>query len=70
MKRLSDLVNDSDEDCSGESAKVIFISVTELFTVLREWLFGIWTKVNWRLPNIIAAEWPIIILIVCISHIV
>ena len=45
MKSLSDLVNDS-EDCSGEPAKAIFTSVTELLTVfsLREWLFGIWTS--------------------------
>ena len=34
------------ENCSGEPAKAIFISVTELFTVfsLRKWLFGIWTQ--------------------------
>ena len=50
MKRLSDLVN----NCSGEPTKPIFISVTGLFTVFstREWLFGIWTNLNWRLPNI------------------
>ena len=43
MKSLSDLVNDSEH-----YAKVISISITELFTVFspREWLFGIWTNIN------------------------
>ena len=42
MKSLSDVVNDS-EDCSGEPAKAIFTSVTELLSLQHERMtFEIW----------------------------
>ena len=46
-EEFSELVNDSD-DCSGEPAKVIFISITELLTVFTvgEWLFGMWITIK------------------------